>query len=147
MAPGVGKIAHMNLIIPMTVYVLYVALLSLAMLFIRIGAVKRKEVSFGYFKVYQGAAPDRVIAIGRHFDNQFQLPVLFFIACSLYLSLGKSDDIAVIMAWIFVGLRLAHAFVHLGKNHPLLRAQVYAAGMVVTLLFWVRLCYLVSFAA
>ncbi len=45
----------------------------------------------------------------------------------------QADLIFVVMAWIFVLLRLAHAYVHTTSNHVPTRFKVFAAGMLVLL--------------
>jgi hypothetical protein len=43
----------------------------------------------------------------------------------------------LVLAWIFVVLRLAHAYVHTTNNIVLVRGRVYGGGLVVLLAMWV----------
>ena len=55
----------------------------------------------------------------------------------LALFLRKADLLFVVMAWIFVVLRIAHAAIHVTSNHAGHRFQAFAAGALVLLLMWV----------
>ena len=43
----------------------------------------------------------------------------------------------VVMAWIFVLSRLAHAYIHTTSNHVPTRFRAFAVGMLVLLLMWI----------
>ena len=49
----------------------------------------------------------------------------------------QADLLFVVMAWIFVLLRLAHAYVHTTSNHVPTRFKVFAVGMLVLLVMWI----------
>jgi hypothetical protein len=75
--------------------------------------------------------------ISNCYHNQFQLPVLFFVLTILALFLRKADLLFVVMAWIFVLLRIVHAAIHVTSNRVLHRFQAFAASALVLLLMWV----------
>ena len=76
--------------------------------------------------------------ISNAFDNQFQLPVLFYVGCFLAILFGATM-LEVLIAFAFVGLRYAHAIIHITDNHVIRRFSVYTAGLVVLSLFWLDL--------
>jgi hypothetical protein len=43
----------------------------------------------------------------------------------------------LVLAWIFVILRIVHAYVHTTNNVVLVRGRVYGAGLVVLLAMWI----------
>ena len=49
----------------------------------------------------------------------------------------QADLLFVVMAWLFVLARLAHAYVHTTSNHVPTRFCVFAVGMLVLLLMWI----------
>jgi hypothetical protein len=51
--------------------------------------------------------------------------------------LRHADLLFVVMAWIFVLLRLAHAYVHVTSNRVQARGTVWVAGALVLLIMWV----------
>jgi hypothetical protein len=104
---------------------------------VRFAAVRRGEVRVKYTALGQSNWPPRVQQISKCYHNQFQLPVLFYVLTILALFLRKADLLFVVMAWIFVVLRIVHAAIHVTSNHVGRRFQAFAAGAVVLLLMWV----------
>ena len=49
----------------------------------------------------------------------------------------KDDLLFVVLEWVFVGLRLAHAYVHTGSNNLLWRFQAFVAGALVLTIMWI----------
>jgi hypothetical protein len=103
---------------------------------VRIAAVRRGEVRIRDISLGQSTWPPRVQQISNCFHNQFQLPMLFYVLTILALFLRKADLLFVLMAWVFVVLRIVHAWIHVTSNHVGYRFQAFAAGAVVLLLMW-----------
>lgn len=81
--------------------------------------------------------PEPSATVARSLINQFELPVLFFLVCILlYLTAGVNDA-ALIVAWLFVFSRLAHAYVHVTSNRLMLRQRLFCAGFVFNFVLWV----------
>jgi hypothetical protein len=105
---------------------------------IRVGLITSREVRMKAIALDSNAWPDRAKQIANAFDNQFQLPVLFYVVVLLSLWRGGSW-IDVALAFAFVALRLAHAFIHTTSNHVPRRFFVYIAGLFVLMIHWVWL--------
>ncbi|MER2492498.1 MAPEG family protein [Catenovulum sediminis] len=106
----------------------------------RVNSVKKGEVSARYYKLMQGdEIPEAVIKTSRNFTNQFEIPVLFYVAASLFAALQIESDIALACAWIFVACRCAHAFIHLTYNHLLHRIIAFWAANFAVLSMWISL--------
>ena len=100
--------------------------------------------------VASGKMPMRDIALSREpwpvhekrvsnaFDNQFQVPVLFYVACGLALYFGPSW-LEVALAWLFVLSRIVHAAVFATSNYVPQRFMAYAIGTTVLGLFGIEL--------
>ena len=54
--------------------------------------------------------------VSASFRNQFELPVLFYVACAFALAMRAVDVWFFALAWLFVASRVAHAAVHIGPN-------------------------------
>jgi hypothetical protein len=84
-------------------------------------------------------------AAADNFSNQFELPVLFYLAIMLALTLMLQDRVIVFLAWVFVILRVAHAIIHLSYNNVTHRFLVYVAGGLAVIGIWIRLgLYVIS---
>src|ERR1700749_2181308 len=68
------------------------------------------------------------------FSNQFELPMLFFALIAFILITRVGDILLLVLAWIFVLTRLAHAYVHTTSNNLRLRFGAYALGVAALLL-------------
>jgi hypothetical protein len=110
-------------------------------LLMRLGSGRLRTLSAGKTKVRDIALgesnwPADVTQVGNCFNNQFQLPMLFYVLVVLALFLHKADLLFVIMSWIFVISRIVHAGVHITSNNVNQRFAAYTVGMVVLLLMW-----------
>ena len=110
-------------------------------LLMRLGSGRLRTLSAGNTKVRDIALgesnwPADVTQVGNCFNNQFQLPMLFYVLVVLAPFLHKADLLFVIMSWIFVISRVVHAGVHITSNNVNQRFAAYTVGMVVLLLMW-----------
>ena len=85
----------------------------------------------------QNVWPDKTAQIGNAFNNQFQMPLLFFVLVIFTLMTGKQDYLFIICEWLFVLLRLGHAYVHVTSNNVPRRFQLYVAGTLLLMLMWI----------
>jgi hypothetical protein len=99
---------------------------------IRRGEVKMRDIALG-----QPAWTDQAVKLGNAFGNQFELPVLFYVLVVLAIIARKADFLFVVMSWLFVVLRILHAFVHTGTNNVPRRFYAYLAAALVLLAMWI----------
>jgi hypothetical protein len=120
-------------------------LLTFAILFrlgpMRVAALRRGDVKLKDVALGQDAWPEDVRQLGRNFQNQFELPVLFYAAVAFALALKLVDPTLVWLAWGFVIARLAHAFIHTSSNQIRLRFNAYLVGVVMLGAMWIWLGY------
>jgi hypothetical protein len=98
---------------------------------VRSGQTKVKDIALG-----QPNWPEDVIKIGNSYNNQLQLPVLFYVVVILAGLLRKADLLFVILSWTFVATRVGHAFIHVTSNHVGRRFNAFAAGFAVLVAMW-----------
>ncbi|HYY83794.1 MAG TPA: MAPEG family protein [Beijerinckiaceae bacterium] len=104
---------------------------------VRLRALKGREVRLGDIALRQPAWPERPTQISNAYDSQFQLPVLFYALVPLALITRKADLLFVVLSWIFVATRLAHAAIHTTSNNVQQRFMAFLAGAVVLLIMWI----------
>lgn len=102
----------------------------------RVPRVMSGEVAVKDIAVERSAYPLRARLLSNNFDNQFQLPVLFYVMALLALWSGGTNWAEVILAWLFVALRYAHAAIHVTTNRVHVRFAVYTAGLAVLCVLW-----------
>jgi hypothetical protein len=131
---------HFVLAMSLCFYVFYIFALAVVMFRRRKAAIVNKEISFSYFKNYSGdEIPDDLIVMARHFDNQFQVPMIFMVTGSLLLTFVHLPAWVAILAWVFVLSRVVHTRIHLGGNVVLNRAKVYLLGWLVLFVLWIKI--------
>jgi hypothetical protein len=118
------------LIAIMALYYFGIVFLMYYMFTQRKKAVQTGEVRVSLFKSYQGETPQNLQVIQNHVNNQFQIPLVFFVACLINLQQESVTSITLVLAVFFVISRLVHAYIHLGSNHVIKRAISYQIGAV-----------------
>ena len=63
--------------------------------------------------------------------------MLFYVLTILAIITKQADLLFVVLAWLFVVLRLVHAYIHLNSNHLGRRFAAFAAAALVLLAMWV----------
>lgn len=137
-----------NLILyPMALVVFYPWVFACCMFFVRSRATKTKQISIKYFLTYSPKyeVPEFLQRASNHFNNQFQVPTIFLITCVVVMHLSMVHMVTLTLAWLFVGLRAIHAYIHMGSNRLMKRASAYALSWVCMLLMWVYILVGVSF--
>ena len=94
--------------------------------------VKLKEIALG-----QPNWPARATQIGNCFKNQFEVPVLFYALIALALPIRHADLVIVMLSWVFVVTRFAHAGIFVSSNNVQQRSLAWFAGVLVLLAMWV----------
>ena len=107
------------------------------MAYARTGSVARGETRIRDIALGQTAWPNRPQQISNSYDSQFAIPLLFYVLVILAWITRHADVIFVVMAWLFVLLRIAHAYVHTTSNHVPTRFRMFAASVFVLLIMWV----------
>jgi hypothetical protein len=79
---------------------------------------------------------DGATQAANNYKNQFEMPVLFLAAIAMALALRLSDQLLVILAWMFVATRVVHAYVHLTFNKTIVRALVWLVGVATVVMMW-----------
>jgi hypothetical protein len=127
------------LVLTVVFQVLLISVILVVMGRRRFAAARNKEIHLAAFRTMDLAgANERVITASRNFDNQFQMPMLFIFGVLFVLQFGFADFVFVLLASIFVVLRLLHAVVHLTTNHVRQRFNLFLASCVVLWVFWIR---------
>ncbi|PSH63898.1 MAPEG family protein [Phyllobacterium sophorae] len=104
---------------------------------------RRKAVTSGQasrrdFKLPLNEPEASVTAI-RNLINLFELPMLFYVVCLALYAVNGATLLAVIVAWCFVAMRIAHTLVHVTTNRLRLRQPIFAIGCALNGMLWILL--------
>jgi hypothetical protein len=115
--------------------------LSLVLLFwmgrTRVGHLRKGEVKIRDIALGERNWPNRVTQIQNAYQNQFELPVLFYALVALALITRKADMLFVVMSWMFVVSRLVHAAIHTTSNKLSLRFMAFLVGVLILAAMWI----------
>ena len=127
----------MGMIYPMFAMFVLTAYVLVRLFFARVRAVRLGEVDIDYFRLYQGAVePRRSAQLARHFANLFEAPVLFYGVCLAGAVTHHDTTLLVALAWCYVAVRAAHAWVHLTFNGFRWRIRTYMGSWWVLAAMW-----------
>ena len=131
------------LLYPMFLMVLLTFIVGFITVKARFSSVKKGDVKARYYRLMSGQdVPEFITKTTRNFNNQFEIPTLFYVVCTLYISLGIESTFALVCAWLFVVLRFAHSYIHITYNHVLHRMLTFVAGFICVMALWVNLLIL-----
>ncbi|THD65458.1 MAG: hypothetical protein E7813_14885 [Bradyrhizobium sp.] len=95
------------------------------------GQTRVKDIVLG-----QPNWPARATQIGNCYMNQFELPLLFYILIAIALPIRHADLVMVMLSWVFVVCRFAHAGVFVTSNDLKARSLSWFAGALVLFAMW-----------
>lgn len=103
----------------------------------RVAAVRRGDVEPRDVALRQLNWGKRETQIANAYQNQLELPVLFYLLTVLAIVTRHADFAFVVLAWVFVLTRLVHAAIHITSNHLGRRFAAFAMGASVLATMWI----------
>ncbi|AWV07413.1 MAPEG family protein [Marilutibacter maris] len=107
------------------------------MFFMRIGQMRRERIH------PQSVATSAQVAqrltdsrAADNFRNLLELPVLFYLALAVAATTGQTSGAVLVLAWMFVALRVVHSAIQCGYNKVVHRFLAYLAGGLVLWTLW-----------
>lgn len=121
------------LILPMAAHVAITALLYALL------TVARAPKVWGIGQRPDGSNPWAAVEprISANLSNQFEWPLFFYTACLLLIHSQSEVPAATLLAWVFIGGRLAHSYVQICTADIRLRGLVFTVNFLATLGLWV----------
>ncbi|MCA1452407.1 MAPEG family protein [Bradyrhizobium sp. BRP22] len=80
--------------------------------------------------------PARGTLLADCYRDQFELPVLFYLLIALALPLRRADLFIVLLSWVFVVTRFAHAGIFVSSNDSGPRSTAWLASALVLFAMW-----------
>jgi len=136
---------HKLLLLPLLAQVLLTFIVMFRLYATRIPEFKAKRIHPDQAKTRQEMKELKFDSANSadNFSNLFEMPLLFYTAILLALTLLLSDFVLVALAWLYVALRYVHSFIHTTYNTVVHRFYVFAASALVLLILWLRIGALV----
>jgi hypothetical protein len=108
---------------------------------IRTGLSRRTSVLQGETKLRDIALdnskwPEPMRKLSNNFDNQFQFPMMFYGLTAFIIATGLADAVTAVLAWVFIGSRLVHSWIHTGSNYVPHRFYAFLVGVIALSAMW-----------
>jgi hypothetical protein len=126
-----------DLLLPVFVEVGLTFFIMFWMSILRRRALSSGAVTPGDIALREPKWPPRTLQVAYNFQNQFELPMLFYVLVAFILITSTNSLIFVILAWVFVLSRIAHAYIHTGSNELYSRSAALGVGAIALVAMWV----------
>lgn len=125
---------------PMFAMIVLTSIVGVMVLSVRVKSVKAGQVRLRSLKLMENEGwPELVKKTTNNFSNQFEIPMLFYVAGVAYLALGIDSLVGLAAAWCFVVFRVIHAYIHITYNHILHRLTAFWLAFMAVLVMWINL--------
>lgn len=126
--------------LPVAALAIWTLLILLILPFRRFRAAAQRKVTADDFRFGESAnVPGEVTVPNRAWMNLLEAPVLFYLACLIFFSIGAVSELVVGMAWAYVALRIVHTLIHITYNKVMHRLMAFAISNVILVTLWIRL--------
>ena len=122
---------------PLFVEVLLTFGVMFGMMYFRTSTLRKGETRLADISLREPNWPRRATQFGYAFANQFELPVLFYVLTILVIITHHADLLFVLLAWIFVLMRILQAAVHVTNNNVRMRGAYSGVGALILFIMWI----------
>ena len=102
----------------------------------RVKGVKEGKVKGSVYKHNIGE-PEESLRFNKAIANQYETPVLFYAVCLATYVSGNASGLIVILAWLYVIVKLCHIFVHTTSNRLQQRRPIFIVSFAILGLMWI----------
>jgi len=137
---------HSPILAPLIALVLWSFVMSAWLYATRIPAIIKNKIVFNPHRPadeFHAQLPARVRWKADNYNNLMEQPTLFYAVTLALALLGEGAGLNVGLAWLYVGLRIAHSFVQAIINVVLLRFTIFMAASIVLLVMSIRAALIV----
>lgn len=117
---------------PLAVYLLLALVVSMRMGYLRLLAFRAQRLHPQNYAMRAGRASLSPAAerTADHYQNLFEMPVVFVVACIMIYVTGVTDMFYLSAAWLYVILRLLHSVIHVTYNRVYHRFLAFVASFI-----------------
>jgi hypothetical protein len=117
---------HSPILAPVVALIAWSLVIMLWMAATRLPAMKRKGINLntlvgGRGADLDGVLDDRIQWKSHNYSHLMEQPTLFYAVALMLALMDRGDGINLTLAWIYVGLRVAHSLVQATFNRVLIR--------------------------
>jgi hypothetical protein len=124
------------ILMPVFLHVLLIFFLGIRTAMARGAAIRSREVRIKEIVLDNRGWPERARKLSNNFDNQFQVPMLWYALVALLIATNLVGTVQIVLAWCFIATRMVHSYIHTGSNVLRQRLLAFLAGTTVLFLMW-----------
>ena len=131
----------MEFLVPISIMVFLNLYLIFRLIYMATIYTLSKDVKLSQFRIYEGEFPDRLRSARQHYQNMFEIPILFYLLCLLNIFFNNYTQFDIILAWGFVMFRIIHFFVRIQnqKNINIFpRTLVFIISLILLSIGWIN---------
>ncbi|GAA0673621.1 hypothetical protein FHT00_001518 [Sphingomonas insulae] len=126
---------HNDILRPMVALIAWTLVMLVWMLATRLPAMKAAGANLGTLVGSKAADADRALPPqvqwkAHNYNHLMEQPTLFYAICTVIALSGTGDGINAAIAWVYVGLRVAHSLVQATVNRVGPRFMLFMASTV-----------------
>lgn len=119
--------------IPLLFHVLLVFGLYVRLGLLRGKAASEKSVDLAAAALDNNVWPEAALKVSNNIDNQFQIPVLFYVLTFVAYLTAQINAFTIILLGAFVASRYIHAYIHISSNYVPYRFWAFTSGALLLL--------------
>jgi len=127
----------MTIIYPLLSMIFLTLIVGVQLLYCNSKAVLKGKVNIESFRLFDSEIPNHLKSVSQHYKNMFELPVLFYVLCILFIINDNYTDFDVIIAWGFVSFRFLHSLVRIPNQNVSLRFGLFIGSFVMLIIGWI----------
>ena len=131
----------MEFLVPISIMVLLNLFLTFRLIYMATIYTLSKDVRLSQFRIYEGEFPDRLLSARQHYQNMFEIPILFYLLCLLNIFFNNYTQFDIILAWGFVIFRVVHFFIRIKnqKNINIIpRTLIFIISLILLTIGWIN---------
>jgi hypothetical protein len=126
-----------SVLLPLFVQVVLTFVLWNWMAYYRVTLIKSRVVHPRDVALREPNWPPHVLKVANAAHNQLEIPILYYVLTILVIVTHQADLLFVVMSWLFVLARLAHAYIHVTSNRVSIRGPAFGVSLLVIMIMWI----------
>lgn len=133
--------SHSPILAPVIALVLWSFVMGAWLYATRIPAITKRKIVYDPHRPaeeFHAQLPAQVRWKADNYNNLMEQPTLFYAVALTLAVLGAGAGLNAAMAWLYVGLRIAHSLVQATVNVVMIRFAIFMAASLVLLVLSIR---------
>ena len=127
----------MTILYPLIAMIVLTLIVGVQLLYCNSKAILKGQVNIKSFRLFDSEIPTNLQSISQHYKNMFELPILFYILCIMFILYNNYTNFDVIIAWGFVSFRFLHSLVRISNQNVYLRFGLFIGSFIMLIIGWI----------